>query len=753
MMSSHEIESPPCVRNACANPLDQYSPISKTSDRDSSRRKWSVNEIRWLEEGVAEFGKSSWKRILKTKPFQDRSAVQLKDKWRNLQKDNLQELTPREDGPWRKWSADEIRWLEEGVQEFGDGSWKQIQAAKPFSNRSVIQLKDKWRNLLKGRAKGGTQSLTVSVTNAHKQDDLILVHNADAVGAHVDEQTLWLDLWQNIETASALDEQQLPVKARQSHSVATTFDIICTIRRRLHGKRPAPAAYKVGTLSSFALSVKRRRLMFKQPPPLQNQQTLSGPRGHYDVLLLQRTATESEIRTSYRRRALATHPDKGGNSDDFLRVSAAFEVLGDISRRSAYDRDLDIRRCSDGIATADAGSPPEGPSSGAARPSARSSTDASRVQHGAARVVQMRLLTSPKEVWKAELAKLPSPTLEAILAQLRQKKAPRGNNAMEHRPQADPACNVKCLRQDKAGYTIKVTWASFSICTGYTQSLDQAVDWHIALTWVRGVAQTRLQKAADLTSEDPLTNEELLKVLELEPSMQLTFMMGLKGSGKLVYTPSTQDLSLAMEFRHRYLTTLNSSRGNCDDEGQRLDEAKKQMLQHVLQHKKDKRTAECMLAKLVVAVISSRSGLLAALRPSSNCPTRAQASSSQISLLQENAEFAPICERDAPAVCSSGASPLQADAADAEGQLSASQPEGAAEVQQSASQPELKPRQCFLMGVLEGYFDTLEVEKCQSTIKSLLHEFTDRECEMVEHLRSTYGDDQDLEFILRTTRR
>jgi len=350
------------------------------------------------------------------------------------------------------------------------------------------------------------------------------------------------------------------------------------------------------------------------------------------------------------------------------------------------------------------------------------------------------LLASPKELWRAELANLPSPTLEAILAQLRQKKAPRGNKATEHRPKADPACNVKCLRRDKAGYTIKVTWASFSVCTGYTQSLDQAVDWHIALTWVRGIAQTRLQKVADPTSEDPLTNEELLIVLEMEPSIQLTFMMGLKGSGKLVYTPSTQDLCLAMEFRRHYFIILNSSRGCCDDEMQRVDEVKKNMLRQVLQHKKDKRTAECMLAKLVVAVISSRSGLLAALRPSSSCPTRAAASSSHISLLQASAEIAPVCGRDWSAASFSDASQLQAGAA-------------AAKTQLSAPNFELKPRQCFFMGVLEGYFDTMNVEKCQSAIKSLLLEFTDREDAMVEHLRCTYGDDQDLEFILRSARR
>ena len=57
----------------------------------------------------------------------------------------------------------------------------------------------------------------------------------------------------------------------------------------------------------------------------------------YDALEVSASATEAEIRTAYRRRALATHPDKGGRTEDFLRVVTAFETLCDADRRSAYD--------------------------------------------------------------------------------------------------------------------------------------------------------------------------------------------------------------------------------------------------------------------------------------------------------------------------------------------------------------------------------------------------------------------------------
>ena len=58
----------------------------------------------------------------------------------------------------------------------------------------------------------------------------------------------------------------------------------------------------------------------------------------YAALDVLQTASEKEIRSAYRRRALATHPDKGGSSADFLLVVKAFETLCDVQRRRAYDQ-------------------------------------------------------------------------------------------------------------------------------------------------------------------------------------------------------------------------------------------------------------------------------------------------------------------------------------------------------------------------------------------------------------------------------
>eukprot|EP00927_Polykrikos_kofoidii_P086397 TRINITY_DN9665_c0_g3_i1.p1 TRINITY_DN9665_c0_g3~~TRINITY_DN9665_c0_g3_i1.p1 ORF type:complete len:547 (+),score=91.51 TRINITY_DN9665_c0_g3_i1:39-1643(+) len=63
----------------------------------------------------------------------------------------------------------------------------------------------------------------------------------------------------------------------------------------------------------------------------------------YDVLQLGTSATFSDIRTAYRRAALATHPDKGGSADRFLLVTQAFETLACDKSRAAYDRKLQNR--------------------------------------------------------------------------------------------------------------------------------------------------------------------------------------------------------------------------------------------------------------------------------------------------------------------------------------------------------------------------------------------------------------------------
>jgi DnaJ-class molecular chaperone len=62
----------------------------------------------------------------------------------------------------------------------------------------------------------------------------------------------------------------------------------------------------------------------------------------YKVLGVPRTASAAEIKTAYRGKAKALHPDLHPNDEkknaEFKRVSAAFDILGDKTKKAKFDR-------------------------------------------------------------------------------------------------------------------------------------------------------------------------------------------------------------------------------------------------------------------------------------------------------------------------------------------------------------------------------------------------------------------------------
>ena len=57
----------------------------------------------------------------------------------------------------------------------------------------------------------------------------------------------------------------------------------------------------------------------------------------YQVLGVDDTATDGEIKRAYRALSKQHHPDKGGDVRKFKELSAAYEVLSDGEKRSLYD--------------------------------------------------------------------------------------------------------------------------------------------------------------------------------------------------------------------------------------------------------------------------------------------------------------------------------------------------------------------------------------------------------------------------------
>ncbi|KAL1960208.1 hypothetical protein VTO42DRAFT_8751 [Malbranchea cinnamomea] len=65
------------------------------------------------------------------------------------------------------------------------------------------------------------------------------------------------------------------------------------------------------------------------------------PTAYYEILELEKTATDVQIKKAYRRLSLLTHPDKNGyeGADEaFKMVSRAFQVLSDPDKKNRYDK-------------------------------------------------------------------------------------------------------------------------------------------------------------------------------------------------------------------------------------------------------------------------------------------------------------------------------------------------------------------------------------------------------------------------------
>jgi curved DNA-binding protein CbpA len=64
----------------------------------------------------------------------------------------------------------------------------------------------------------------------------------------------------------------------------------------------------------------------------------------YDILGVHKTASKQKIKEAYKKRAKETHPDVGGDEDEFKLIAEAYEVLMDDDRRAIYDSTGDTEK-------------------------------------------------------------------------------------------------------------------------------------------------------------------------------------------------------------------------------------------------------------------------------------------------------------------------------------------------------------------------------------------------------------------------
>jgi len=57
----------------------------------------------------------------------------------------------------------------------------------------------------------------------------------------------------------------------------------------------------------------------------------------YEILGVPASASDDQLRSAYRRMARATHPDSGGDGDEFAKVSRAYAILRDPEMRKRFD--------------------------------------------------------------------------------------------------------------------------------------------------------------------------------------------------------------------------------------------------------------------------------------------------------------------------------------------------------------------------------------------------------------------------------
>ena len=59
---------------------------------------------------------------------------------------------------------------------------------------------------------------------------------------------------------------------------------------------------------------------------------------YYELLGVSKSASEKDLKSAFKKKAMQYHPDKGGDPDKFKQINEAYQVLSDTQKRQMYDQ-------------------------------------------------------------------------------------------------------------------------------------------------------------------------------------------------------------------------------------------------------------------------------------------------------------------------------------------------------------------------------------------------------------------------------
>lgn len=228
---------------------------------------------------------------------------------------------------------------------------------------------------------------------------------------------------------------------------------------------------------------------------------------HYAILGIQKDASMNEVHAAYKKRALDSHPDKpGGSNEAFVKVRDAFEVLSNISKRERYDATNSTafpKRCY------------EAATSGFSK-----TTDLCK------NIVAALLLNRLDKEILGTIDRNVLSSVEEVLRQIRTSQNTSGSEGV-----ATAQKDGSGLRREKNGeWTVSISWKCFRMEALKIKDLGVATTLHSAMVKAREVASERIQKhktrflsrsGEKMEEEPPLTESELHQILEEQPYMIL----------------------------------------------------------------------------------------------------------------------------------------------------------------------------------------------------------------------------------------